>query len=609
VSYPSVVRRFLAISFVASVVAVSWAVVPTAAQAAGESISSYDVDIMVDPGGDIHVVETIDYDFGDAERHGIFRDIPTRLYYDDTYDRTFPLHVDSLSGSPGTPAQYGVEDAGNGLTRIKIGDADQTITGRHTYRIAYTVQGAMNAFADHDELYWNAIGDEWATTIDQATVRVTMPGEIVGVACFAGAHGSGLDCTQSSSHGPTARFAETTLYPFEGLTIVVGVTKGAVTVQPPILQERWDPARAFAVTPATEGVGGAVALLGIAGFGFLAWTRGRDRRYVGSQVDQVMGNPTGENEPVPIGEGDAAAPVEFAPPAGIRPGQLGTLIDERANTLDVSATIVDLAVRGFLVIQEIPKEGIFGKPDWRLVRLEADDGALLPYERALLSGLFRDGDETTLSTLRTTFADRLAKVEEALYVDAQQQGWFVARPDKIRARWRLLGVGLTLVGLALTVLLAATTHLGLIGLGALVVGLVFLFGAGRMPARTAKGTAMLRRVRGFRQVIATADRYLARWAEQENVFPTMLPYAIVFGLTDKWARAFASLATDPASTPAMAWYVPINASSIGGFADAIDGFTVATSGTMTSTPAGSGSSGFSGGFSGGGGGGGGGGSW
>jgi uncharacterized membrane protein len=89
----------------------------------------------------------------------------------------------------------------------------------------------------------------------------------------------------------------------------------------------------------------------------------------------------------------------------------------------------------------------------------------------------------------------------------------------------------------------------------------------------------------------------------------MLPYAIVFGLTDKWAKAFASLATDPAATSAMAWYVPINASSIGGFADAIDGFTVATSGTMTSTPAGSGSSGFSGGFSGGGGGGGGGGSW
>ena len=122
---------------------------------------------------------------------------------------------------------------------------------------------------------------------------------------------------------------------------------------------------------------------------------------------------------------------------------------------------------------------------------------------------------------------------------------------------------------------------------------------------------MLRRVRGYRRVIDTADRYLARWAEQENEFPKMLPYAIVFGLTDKWAadvpgvvRAGADRRRSCRGTSSA------NAFSVDGFAHAIDGFTVATSGTMTSTPAGSGSSGFGGGgFSGGGGGGGGGGSW
>jgi uncharacterized membrane protein len=158
--------------------------------------------------------------------------------------------------------------------------------------------------------------------------------------------------------------------------------------------------------------------------------------------------------------------------------------------------------------------------------------------------------------------------------------------------------------------LAASTHLGLVGVAVLVVGLVFWVGGGRMPSRTPKGTAMLRRVRGFREVIATADRYMARWAEQENVFPRMLAYAVVFGVTDKWAKAFAPLATDPTTSPAMAWYVPVQGGSLDRFADAIDGFTVATSGTMASTPAGSGASGFGGGgFSGGGFGGGGGGSW
>ena len=101
-----------------------------------------------------------------------------------------------------------------------------------------------------------------------------------------------------------------------------------------------------------------------------------------------MGSPTGEDEAVPFGEGDAEAPVEFAPPEDIRPGQIGTLIDERANVIDVTATIVDLAGRGFLLIQEIPDRGLFSKADWNLIRLEKDETELLPYEKQLLDGLF-----------------------------------------------------------------------------------------------------------------------------------------------------------------------------------------------------------------------------
>ena len=590
-------------------VSVAWGA-GTVGAATFESIPAYDVDIRIQPNGDLTIVETIDYDFGEEPRHGIFRDIPTRLRYDDTYDRIFPLRVDAVSGSEGTPVGYTIEDAGEGLTRIKIGDPDRTITGRHTYRIAYTVQGAMNAFGSHDELYWNAIGDQWPTIIQRATVRVSAPGTVTEVACFAGSTGSSLPCDAAAAHGDGARFAEEQLFPYEALTVVVGIEKGAVSVAPPLLRERWAFTRAFRPTGLTVSSASAILLFGVTAFGYAAWTRGRDRRYQGSQVDQVMGNPHGDTQQMPLGEGDAEAPVEFGPPEGIRPGQLGTLIDERANTLDVSATMVDLAVRGFFVIQEIPKEGLFGKPDWRLVRLESAQEGLLPYERLLLSGLFRDGDDVTLSSLRTTFAERLQAVEESLYGDAKAQGWFTARPDEVRNRWRLIGLAITAAAVAAAVALAAFTGLGLIGLALVVVGLVFLVGAGRMPARAAKGTALLRRVRGFRRVIETADRYFAQWAEQENVFPTVLPYAIVFGLTEKWAAAFAGLADDPTATPAMAWYVPAGSSSLASFTESIDGFTVATSGTISSTPAGSGSSGFGGGgSSGGGGGGGGGGSW
>ena len=106
-------------------------------------------------------------------------------------------------------------------------------------------------------------------------------------------------------------------------------------------------------------------MLGLAAIGgviALVWGRGRDRRYRGSQVDQVMGNPTGEHQAVPLGEADESAPVEFAPPDDMRPGQMGTLLDEQANVLDVSATLVDLAVRGYLLIQEIPREAGSANP-------------------------------------------------------------------------------------------------------------------------------------------------------------------------------------------------------------------------------------------------------
>ena len=576
---------------------------------AAERIPSYGVDIQIDPDGSIEVVETIAYDFGSTPHHGIFRDIPTAVPYepDDRYERVFPLDVQSVTSAT-APDRYEVEDAGGGLTRIRIGDPDQEITGAHTYEIRYVIEGTLNTFDDHLELNWNAVGDQWAVGIDRVDVTVEAPASVERVACFAGATGSTDPCAAARADGSTATFRAKGLFPFEGVTVVVALPRSAVSPTPtPILRERTTFANAFRVTPVRAGAAAGLAVLFLGGIAAVLWTTGRDRRYRGSPIDQVMGGGSGD-QPVPLGDADTSAPVEFAPPEGLRPGQIGTLIDERANTLDVTATIIDLAVRGFLTIQEIPKEGWFGKPDWRLLKLQKDAADLLPFERALLDGLFRDGDEVLMSSLRRTFAERLQDVEEKLYVDVVRNGWFLRRPDKVRATWHALAI-LALVGsVVLTWILARVWRLGIIGVPFVVASLFLWWSAARMPARTAKGTAMLRRVRGFRTVIEKAETNMARWAEQENVFTRYLPYAIVFGATEKWAKAFASLA-EPAPD-ATTWYVGARPFVYAEFAHAIDGFTVATSGIIASTPAGSGASGFSGGgFSGGGVGGGGGGSW
>jgi uncharacterized membrane protein len=572
-----------------------------------EVIRSYDVAIEIRADDSIRVTEVIAYDFGSTTHHGIFRDVPTRQAYDDRYDRVYPLHVESVEATGGASADYEVTQEPGGITRIKIGDPDETVTGLHTYTIVYTVEAAMNGFRDHDELYWNAIGEYWEVPVESATAIVSSPSAIVDITCYAGPVPSTASCDKARIlEDGTARLRQSNLFSFEAFTVVVSLPKGAVAEPHPRLVEPWSINRAFARTSATLGLSGGLLVLLLAGSGWLLWSRGRDRRFVGSPIDQTMGNATGDAQAVPLFE-RGVAPVEFAPPEDLRPGQIGTIMDEQANTLDVTATIVDLAVRGYLTIEEIPKEGWFGKPDWTLHRTDEADADLLTYERTLLTGLFKDGSDPTLSGLRRTFSERLAKVEDELYVDAVKRGWFVKRPDKVRASWHARGALLFVAGIVLTFVLAKWTTFGLVGIPVIVAGVVLTVGAGRMPSRTAKGTAIARRVGGFRTVIETAETHMSRWAEEQNVFTRYLPYAIVFGCTEKWAKAFEGLQSMP---PDTTWYRSSRPFIYADFGRTLDDFSVTTGGTIASTPASSGSSGFSGGgFSGGGGGGGGGGSW
>lgn len=578
------------------------------AQGGEERITTFDVEIVVEDDGDLLVREVITYDFGAQQRHGILRDIPVEARYDSRYDRRYPTEVLSVE-SETAPDQVSTERIGADL-QLRVGDPGRTISGAHTYELEYRVEGALNGFDDHVELYWNATGNHWPVSIAQTSVVVRAPEDVGQVACFAGPERSSLPCDTSTVDGSTARFAHGPLPGGSGVTVVVGMPPGSVSSTEPVLEERWSADRAFSRTSTTVPAALAVLVLSVLFVSRAVWRAGRDRQAVGSAVDIAFAEHGDDEEIVPLfGRGET--PVEFAPPDDLRPGMLGLLVDERAHVHDVTATIVDLATRGFLRIEQVGEEGWFQKADWRLVQLQHDTSGLHPYETKLLHGLFEDADRgaVLLSDLKQKFSERLSGVRDAMYDDAVERGWFRGHPERVRVAWLVGGLVGAASAVGLTALVAANTRWGIVPLALVPAGLLAAASSPRMAARTTKGTAVLRRALGFKRFIDESEAHRAQFAERQHLFTEYLPYAVAFGATERWAKAFEGLATPP---PQPSWYVgsPGGMFHVAAFGSAIDSFATSATGTIASTPAASGGSGFGGGgFSGGGGGGGGGGSW
>ena len=605
---------------------------PVRAAADGESIATYATAYDIHSDGSIDVTEEITYDFGPNERHGIERRIPTREPADAEHDRVYHIDNIEVSSPSGAPANLHTEDSGF-QSYMRIGDPDRTITGQQTYQIRYRLEGALNVQPKLDELYWDAIGSEWGVPIERATVTVTAPAGIERVSCFSGSLGSTNLCAESGIDNPRqASFAQTDLEPGQPLTVVVGLAKGTVTVPPPELVDTEFGDSGFGGTVpgmsdeplarkpgvTSYGVAGAavVGSLALAGLGY--WRRGRDQQYLTLPYGMVppTGQPTDQVPVGPVRRRVAIAP-EFRPPEGVGAGVAGTLLDEEADTLDVSATIVDLAIRRHLHIEEIEPKRFWNNRDWRLTQLSAPAGdQLIPAEAALMEALFEGGrSQVLMSELKYKFAPHLSKIKGLLYDEVVKRGWFHKRPDRIRSVWRIVGIAIILGGAVIAANAFFNSQrydFAVMGVGAVLAGIVLRVSSSAMPARTAAGSAMLARVRGFRRYLETAEAEQLRFEEGEDIFSRYLPYAMVFDVTERWARVFATLAVAGAATTAgdLYWYSGPHGFSTDHLGHSLSNFADTTSNTLSATQSSSGGgSGFSGGSSGGGGGGGGGGSW
>ena len=575
-------------------------------------VRSFDASYEITDDGRVHVTEDIFVDFGTLQRHGLLREIPVEFVYEPDPDYHRLYDIEALSVSDGSRSvQHESTRIGANL-QLRIGDPDLFVSGEQRYVIRYVLENALNPQPDWDEFYWNVTGNDREPAIESASAVVTAP-SIERTTCFQGAFGSTEPCAVTGV--PVPVFTSTLeLPPGSGLTIVVALTKGSVQVPAlNLLKQKSEVEQVkdfVGVSPLHFAGATFLGALGVMGVARYWWLNGRDKWY--GDVHYLTGNSEATTRPLFARD---SVVVEYMPPEierrgrRLRPAEIGTLLDERADTLDVTATLVDLAVRGYLRVTEIEKTWLFGSKDYRLDKLKEPDYQLLPYEASLLGNLFDAGESVEMSGLKNTFYKDLAKVKEMLYTQVVgEDRFFPSDPEKVRTYHRVAGIAIIVAGAAAAYFLGSGIGAAIIGVPIILVGLLVLITAGLMPHRTPAGREMYRRVLGFREYMQVAETDRQRFFEDANIFQEYLPYAIVFGCVDKWAKAFEDMGIEPNTG---SWYVGTAPFHTVAFSQSLQGFSSSMSSAIASTPGGSGGSGFSsgGGFSGGGGGGGSVGSW
>jgi uncharacterized membrane protein YgcG len=552
-------------------------------------IRRFDTALTVEPDSNLLVEERLEVEFSEP-RHGIFRTIPVRYSDPRGFAYSLDLRLLGVSDAAGARHQARVTNEGR-YTKIRIGDPDREVEGVVVYVVRYRVREALARFAEHDEIYWNATGHEWNAPILQSSATVRLPRPVarddLRAAGYTGAFGETERAVDISYPEPgVIRFvAVRPLEPLEGLTLAVGFPQGIVVF--PTAVER----------AGRLAFDNAVLLLPLAWLAFLV------ERYR-----------TGGRDPDP----GAPVMVTYEPPPGLTPGAVGTLVDERVDPADITATVVDLAIRGHLTIRTEEEDRLFGlmTSEETIFTLAPGHtpGGLLPHEQAVLVALFPNRTEVRASELKNKFYRQLPAVKRALYEHLTGTAHFEASPESVRNRWTgwgiVAGVGTGLV---------AAGWMGLRGVAppasvlvpivaGVLTAVAFLAFARAMPRRTRTGAAARQWALGFQEFATRveADRLERSAADPRQAFETLLPYAMALGVADEWAERFEGIYEERPP----GWYVtPTHGRfSTRSFERSLSGAMAATSRNMTASPRSSSGSG-GGGFSGGGGGGGGGGSW
>ncbi|GGW21716.1 DUF2207 domain-containing protein [Arenibacter certesii] len=542
------------------------------------TVNNYTVDITIHKEGYFDVVENYNLNF-DTPKHGIYRTIRTKYEFIDSTGNTATRKIKIRNVEV---PNYKFDKPFNFVQKmqdemeIKIGDKDITLIGPHHYEIRYRVYNAFIFSESQVQFYWNIKPDGWDANFKQINFTVHVPPDVYlskeNSFVYSGDEGTTGRSKDIQTYFANSEFSGASQsgfvsYPGQSVTVLVNMPVGAINEYKPF----WPFWTNY----------GFVFLIGIllGAFFWVWWIFGKDERVI--------------------------ATTTYYPPDHIDPALAGFLINDREDNSDLISLIPYWGEKGLIRLEEIPKKGVFGSKDTKLIRLKPLplDAAL--YERELFNGLFSNNEsieteEVLVSSLKNTFYSKMNRAKKLLEENAQP--YYEGESKKVQGILYLvlilLAIGLTAIGLFMW---------GPIGTGAMIVTCVVLIYVNKfMIKKNAEGNKLLSELKGFKRFIKVAEENKLEMLlkDDPHYFESTMGYALAFGMFTKWAKKFDALNIVPPT-----WYSGHSATSMRGFSKSFSSSMDQAKSNMVSTPSSSGGSSSGGGSSGGGFGGGGGGSW
>lgn len=570
-------------------------------------------------------------------RRGIFRTLPLKRTIN---GKNIQVRYDILSVKMnGITSDYHTKtDDGN--FKIYVGSENDFLTPgiEYQYEIKYKTDNQIGFFKNYDELYWNVTGNDWDFKIDSVSATVNLPAKakIIQNSCYTGTYGSSTNDCSSSIKGNSITWKAKNLSYYEGLTVAVGFNKGVVKMPPPpSFFEKFGLFLALFLT-----------ILGFAYFLYKSWVK--------YGIDPVK--PT--------------VYPQFNVPNNLSPASLAYLKNEYLDQNYITASIVNLAVKGFIKIKEAKEEQFFGyKNIYIIQKLKGTNNPLPTEEVKIMNGFFKGKDEIQIDgeydeNIASTMSDYTSnlKFQHSNFIDEGNNSLklffpllfvlaiagisfymsykmspdsdfiyfgnillvattiafiitFFIKKGKDVAYWLL---GIAFAGLSIFILIKmmmdeniSYTFNYYTTYLFLIFGVALLFVYREYIKKPSIEKLTIQSlIDGFKMYMSAAENETLKFHNPPQMTPELfekfLPYAIVMGVDDIWGNKFQNILKNSSTEEYHSTWYVGNNFHVNNFSGSF-GSAFTNSITTASTSSSSGSGG--GGFSGGGGGGGGGGGW